>query len=150
MKVILTESVDNLGTVGDLVSVRDGYARNYLIPRGLAIVADTKNVRKIEYHRKSLEKKRLSELTKVEELAKALEGTRLVFQRRASDQSHLFGSVTHIDIETGLREKGFNVSRKQVTLDHPIKSIGEFDVKLRFHGGVKTQIQVVVEKEAEA
>ena len=150
MKVILKESVENLGTVGDLVMVKNGYARNYLIPRGIAIVANTKNTRAIEHERKALEKKRRREMTKVEELAKEVEGTRLVFQRRAADQDHLFGSVTHIDVEAGLRKKGFNVSRKQIALDHPIKSIGEFEVTLKFPGGVKSAIQVVVEKEAEA
>jgi large subunit ribosomal protein L9 len=148
MKVILKESVENLGTVGDLVTVKNGYARNYLVPRGIAVAADTKNMRAIQHERKALEKKRRRELTKVEELAKELEGTRLVFRRKAADQEHLFGSVTHIDVEGGLREKGFNVSRKQVALAHPIKSVGEFDVTLKLPGGVRTEIQVVVEKEA--
>jgi large subunit ribosomal protein L9 len=150
MDVILKESVDNLGTVGDLVTVRNGYARNYLIPRGMAIVADPKNVKAIEHHKQALEKKRLRALTQVEELAEALRGTRLVFHRKAADQDHLFGSVTHIDIEGALREKGFNVSRKQVALDHLIKAIGEFDVTLKLQGGVRTEIKVVVEKEVDA
>ncbi|GAB4273614.1 MAG: 50S ribosomal protein L9 [Deferrisomatales bacterium] len=150
MKVILKETVTNLGTVADVVSVKDGYARNYLIPRGLAILADPRNVKAIEHHRRALEKKRLRELQKAEELAQALEGTRLVFQRRASDQQHLFGSVTHIDIEKALDEKGFSITRKQVVLEQPIKALGEFPVTLKLHGGVKAQVLVVVEQEAEA
>lgn len=147
MKVILKETVPNLGTVGDVVSVRDGYGRNYLVPRGLAILADPRNLRVIEHHKKALEKKRLRELSKTEELAQAVEGTRLTFQRRASDQNHLFGSVTHMDIEAALQAKGFAVTRKQVVMEHPIKSIGEFPVTLKLHGGIKSHIEVVVEKE---
>lgn len=150
MKIILRESVENLGTVGDVVGVRDGYARNFLLPRGLAIPADPKNVRAIEHEKKALEKKRIRELTEVTELANALKGIRLVFRRKAADKEHLFGSVTQMDIEGGLKEKGFNVSRKQVVLEHPIKSVGEFAVSLRFQGGVKAEIQVAVEQEASA
>jgi large subunit ribosomal protein L9 len=147
MKIILKETVSHLGTVGDVVSVRDGYARNYLIPRGFAILADTRNLHVVEHHKRSLEKKRLRELSKTEELAQAVEGTRLVFRRRASDQNHLFGSVTHMDIESALQDKGFAVNRKQVVMEHPIKSIGEFPVTLKLHGGIKSKVQVVVEKE---
>jgi large subunit ribosomal protein L9 len=150
MKVILKESVQNLGTVGDVVNVRDGYARNFLVPRGLAIQADPRNVNAIEHEKKALEKKRLRELAAVTELAKALTGTRLVFQRKAADKEHLFGSVTHIDIEAGLKEKGYNISRRQIIMDHPIKALGEFTVALRFPGGTKAEIQIMVEQEGAA
>jgi len=147
MKIILKESVENVGTVGDVVAVKDGYARNYLIPRGLAVLADPRNVKAIEHQRKALEKKRLREVAKAEELAQALTGTRLVFQRKASDQDQLFGSVTHMDIEENLTAKGFSVSRKQVALDHPLKALGEFPVTLKLPGNVKAKITVVVERE---
>jgi large subunit ribosomal protein L9 len=147
MKIILKESVENVGTVGDVVAVKDGYARNYLIPRGLAILADPRNVKAVEHQRKALEKKRLREVAKAEELAAALSGTRLVFQRKASEQEQLFGSVTHMDIEQGLTDKGFSVSRKQVALDHPIKALGEFPVTLKLSGNVKAKITVVVARE---
>ena len=150
MKIILKESVENLGTVGDVVAVKDGYARNYLIPRGLAILADPRNVKAIEHQRKTLEKKRLREVAKAEELAQALTGTRLVFQRKASEQDQLFGSVTHMDVEQALTGKGFSVSRKQVALDHPIKALGEFPVTLKLQGNVKAKVTVVVEREGEA
>ena len=147
MKVILKETVPNLGTVGDVVTVKPGYARNYLIPKGFAVLADPRNVKVIEHHKRALEKKRLREIAKSEELAKALEGQRLVFRRRASTQQHLFGSVTSMDIERALQAKGFSVTRKQVVLDQPIKSLGEFPVTLKLHGGVKTQVVAVVEAE---
>jgi large subunit ribosomal protein L9 len=150
MKVILKESLENLGTVGDTVSVKDGYARNYLLPQGLAILADPKNLKAVEHHRRALEKARLREIGKAEELAAALSGTRLVFQRRASDQSQLFGSVTNADIETRLQDKGFKITRKQLVLAQAIKALGEFEVTVKLGGGVSTSIQVVVEREAEA
>ncbi|MHB8764976.1 MAG: 50S ribosomal protein L9 [Deferrisomatales bacterium] len=149
MKIILKETLDNLGTVGDLVMVRDGYARNYLIPRGLASKADTKNVKAIEQEKKALEKKRLRELSKAKELADALAGVKLTFARRASDQQHLFGSVTPGDIEEALAAKGYVVSRKQLSLDHPLKALGEFTVPVKLSGGVKAQVRVVVEQAAE-
>lgn len=149
MKIILKETVENLGTVGDVVTVKDGYARNYLIPRGLAILADPRNVKVIEHHRRALEKKRLRELAKAEEIARALEGTRLTFRRKASDQGQLFGSVTSLDVESALQEKGFSITRKQIVLDHAIKSLGEFPVTVRLQGGVKAGIEVTVEQEAE-
>jgi large subunit ribosomal protein L9 len=149
MKVILKESVENLGTVGDVVSVKDGYARNFLVPRGLAMLADPRNVKALEHQKKALEKKRLREVSKAEELAAALAGTRLVFRRKASEQEQLFGSVTHLDIEEALTQKGFSVSRKQVAMDHPIKALGEFAVALKLPGSVKAKVTVVVEKEGE-
>ncbi len=149
MKVILKESVQNLGTVGDVVAVKDGYARNYLLPRGFAILADPRNVQVLEHHRKALEKKRLGALKKAEELAAALSGVRLAFQRKASDQNQLFGSVTHIDIEKALADKGFTINRKQVVLEQPIKALGECAVKIKLDGGVKAEIRVAVEKETE-
>ena len=150
MKVILKESMDNLGTVGDVVTVKDGYARNYLLPRGLAILADPKNLKVVEHHKRALEKKRLREIGKAEELAAALSGTRLAFQRRASDQNQLFGSVTNADIEAALQDKGYQINRKQLALDQVIKSLGEFTVTVKLGGGVTTTIQVVVEREASA
>lgn len=148
MKVILKETVPNLGTVGDVVTVKDGYARNYLIPKGLAALADPRNVKAIEHQKRALEKKRLREIAKAEELAQALKGQRLVFTRKASDKQHLFGSVTSIDIERALQEKGFAISRKQIVLEQPLKSTGEFKVPVKLHGGVRTEVVAVVEVEA--
>jgi large subunit ribosomal protein L9 len=150
MKLILKETVENLGTVGDVVTVRDGYGRNFLIPRGLASVANPRDVRAIEHQKKALEKKRLRELTKAEEIAKALESVTLTFERKASDKEQLFGAVTPIDIEAALQAKGFGISRKQVVLDQPIKALGEFPVAVKIHGSVKAKVTVIVQKEGEA
>ena len=146
MKVILRESLENLGTVGDVVSVRDGYGRNFLIPRGLATLADSRNVKVVEHHKRSLEKKRARELAKAEEIAKAIEGTAVTFSRKTSDQGQLFGSVTVLDIEAALQAKGLGVTRKQIVLEHPIKALGEFALTVKVQGSIKAKIKVTVEK----
>ena len=150
MKIILKETLENLGTVGDVVAVKDGYGRNYLIPRGLAILADERDVKAVEHQKRALEKKRLRELAKAEDIAKALSGVQLVFRRKTSEHDQLFGSVTPMDIESGLQTKGFAISRKQVVLDHPIKALGEFPVTVKIQGSVKAKIKIVVEREGEA
>ena len=150
MKIILRESLENLGTVGDVVSVRDGYGRNYLIPRGLASPADSRNVKVVEHHKRALEKKRVRELAKAEEIAQAVEGVAVKFSRKTSEQGQLFGSVTLLDIETALQAKGLNINRKQIALEHPIKALGEFAVTVKIQGSIKAKIKVTVEKAGEA
>jgi len=150
MKIILTESVDNLGTVGDVVTVRNGYARNFLIPKKMAILANPKNIKVIEHHKKALEKKRLRALAGAEELAGEVNGMKLAFKRKAAEQNQIFGSVTNIDIENELQKKGLKINRKQIILERAIKSLGVFPVTIKFQGGIKAQIQVEVEKDAAA
>jgi large subunit ribosomal protein L9 len=150
MKVILRESLDNLGTVGDVVSVRDGYGRNFLIPRGLASPADSRNIKVVEHHKRVLEKKRLREMEKAEEIAKAVEGVAVRFSRKTSEQGQLFGSVTPLDIEAALQAKGLNVNRRQIVLEHPIKALGEFAVTVKIQGTIKAKIKVTVEKTGES
>lgn len=150
MKVILRESVTNLGTVGDVVSVKDGFGRNYLVPRGLAVVADNKNLKAVEHHKRALESKRKRELASATELSTALNGIEIKFTRKSSDLDHLFGSVTSADIEKAIQDKGFTVSKKQIVIDQPIKNLGEYTVVIRLNAGVKASIKVLVEKEGEA
>jgi len=150
MKIILRESLENLGTVGDIVTVRDGYGRNYLIPRGLASPANPRNVKVIEHYKRTLEKKRLRELAKAEDIARAVEGTAVTFSRKTSEQGQLFGSVTPLDIETALQARGLNISRKQIALEHPIKALGEFAVTVRIQGSIKAKIKVTVDKAGNA
>lgn len=150
MKVILKESVANLGTVGDVVSVKDGFGRNYLVPRGLAVVADNKNLKAVEHHKRALESKRKRELASATELSQALNGIELKFMRKSSDLDHLFGSVTGADIEKAISDKGFTVSKKQIVIDQPIKNLGEYSVVVKLNAGVKATIKVLVEKEGEA
>lgn len=150
MKIILKETVENLGTVGDVVSVKDGYGRNYLIPRGLAMMADPRQVKAVEHLKRALETKRRRELSKSEELAKELGALELTFLRKSSDHDHLFGSVTPADIEAAIEKKGFTITRKQVVIEAPIKHLGEHSVTIRLAGGIKAKVKVTVEQEADA
>ncbi len=150
MKVILNETVSNLGTVGDIVTVKNGYGRNYLLPKGLAVLADPKQIKVIEHHKRALEAKRKLEMTKAEDLAKEFEGMVLTYSKKTSDQDHIFGSVTSADIEKSIIEKGFSITRKQIVVEKPIKNLGEFKVTIKLNGGFKTDIKVVVEKEEAA
>ena len=150
MKVILKESVVNLGTVGDVVSVKEGYGRNFLIPRGVAILADEKNVKAVEHQKRALESKRRRELDSATELSSALSVLELKFTRKSSDLDHLFGSVTGSDIEKAIKDKGYTVSKKQIVIDQPIKNLGEYSVSIKLNAGVKATVKVLVEKEDEA
>ena len=149
MKLILNETVANLGTVGDVVTVKAGYGRYYLLPMGLATLADPKKIKVIEHHQRALENKRRRELTKAEELAAAINGMELTFLRKTNAMNQIFGSVTSGDIEGVIHEKGFtNILRRQITIERPIKALGEFDVAVKLNGGITSQIKVIVEKEA--
>lgn len=151
MKLILKESVANLGTVGDVVTVKDGYGRNFLVPRGFAIKADSKNIKMVEHNKRALEVKRRREMDKSTELAVALNAIELKFTRKSSDMDHLFGSVTAADIEKAIHSKGFEqISRKQIVVDQPIKNIGEYQIAVRLSGGIKGSVKVLVEKTDEA
>ena len=148
MKVILLETVTNLGTVGDVVTVKNGYGRNYLIPQGFASLADPKKIKVIEHQQRALETKRRREIDKAEQLGAEVEGMELTFARKSSDTSHIFGSVTPADIEKAIHAKGYEaVTRKQIVVEKPIKSLGDFAVTVKFHGGIKAQIKVSVEEE---
>jgi len=151
MKIILKESVSNLGTVGDVLTVRDGYGRNFLVPRGLAVVADPKKIKEVEHHKRALETKRLRELDKSTEIAAALSAIELKFTRKSSDLDHLFGSVTAADLEKAIQDKGFpQINRKMIVVDQPLKNLGEYSVAVKLQGGVKASVKVVVEKTEEA
>ncbi len=144
MKVILREKVPSLGKAGDLINVNDGYARNYLIPRGLAIEADEKNIKTFEHEKKNILKKAQKEHKNAEEMASALNNVILTFSRKVGDQHKIFGSVTAKDIEEALRVKGYNIDRKIIIIDEHIKSLGEFKVGVKLTAGVEAGLKVIV------
>lgn len=148
MEVILKEDVANLGSRGDVVKVADGYGRNYLLPRKLAIEATATNRAVIEQMRAAASRRAATEKQQAEELAGRLNGTVLTFQRRAGEQDHLFGSVTSGDIAEALVAKGFEVDRRKIQLGEPIKTLGEQTVTLKLYKDVSATVKVVVEKEA--
>jgi large subunit ribosomal protein L9 len=147
MEVILREDVPNLGTIGDIVKVKPGYARNYLLPRQLAVAADRSNMRVLEHQKRVVAAKRERDRKQAETLGQRFSGLRLTIKARTGEEGKLFGSVTNIDIEQALADLGVAVERRRIRLEEPIKSIGEHVVPLHLGAGVDAQITVVVEAE---
>lgn len=147
MEVILREDVPHLGHIGDVVKVKPGFARNYLLPRGLAVVADRRNLNRLEHERRVASEKRERALRAAQMLAAKLSATRLVVKARAGAEGKLFGSVTNIDVERGLAERGIEVDRRRIRLEEPIKSLGEHQVTVHLDVGVDAVVTVAVEAE---
>jgi large subunit ribosomal protein L9 len=147
MIVILKNEVDNLGSFGEKVKVADGYARNYLIPQGLAVPATEGNLRQFEAEKEAFLKKAQLKLEKAQKSKTELEGVALSFARKAGEDERLFGSVTSHDIEEALKAKGFSVEKKDILLDEPIKHLGQSTVTIKVHSKVTADIKVEVVKE---
>lgn len=148
MKVILREDVYNLGDSGEVVTVKDGYARNYLLPRNLAMLASAANMRQLE-HEKSVISVRQAKMKSVaEEAMKKLAGISVSIARKVGEQDKLFGSVTALDIAEALAAQGHKFDRRVIHLPEPIRSIGAFEVELRLHKDVHAKIAVNVTAEA--
>jgi large subunit ribosomal protein L9 len=148
MEVILKEDVNKLGSRGDVVKVAEGYGRNYLLPRKLAIVANDGNKAVIAQMKAAAVRRSAKEKSQAEELAKQFEGLSVSFTRRSGDHDQLFGSVTSGDIAEGVMKKGINLDRRQIQLHDPLKTLGEFTVPVKLHKDVTTHLKVVIEKEA--
>ncbi len=144
MKIILMQDVENLGEVGEVVEVADGYGRNYLLPRGLAVAATAKNKRQLE-HQQHLREHRMARARKeAETLAERLLSVSCRFARKTAEEGRLFGSVTTIDIAAQLEEAGIGLDRRRLQLDQPIKSVGNFTVPVRLPGDVTSAVKVTV------
>ena len=150
MEVILKEDVANLGSRGDVVKVAEGYGRNYLLPRKLAIEATSGNKAVIEQMKAAALRRSAKEKSQAEALAKQFETLSVSFLRRAGEHEQLFGSVTSGDIAEGLDKKGFSIDRRKIQLHEPLKTLGEFTVPLKLHKDVTAHFKVVIEKEAAA
>lgn len=148
MEVILKEDVPKLGHRGEVVKVAEGYGRNYLLPRKLAVEATQGNKAVIEQMRQSAIRRSAVEKADSEALSKQMEGVSLSFQRKAGEKDHLFGSVTSSDIAEALEHKGFNIDRRKIQLDEPLKNLGEFEIAIRLHRDVSSKVKVTIEKEA--
>jgi large subunit ribosomal protein L9 len=147
MEVILREHVDNLGRRGEIVKVADGYARNYLLPRKLALPATEGNRKHVERERKIMEAREAQEKSGAEAIATRLSTVDISIPRRVGDTEQLYGSVTAADITEYLKARGFDIDRRKLILPEPIKSIGEFDVPLKLHREVTVPLKVRVVKE---
>ena len=148
MQIILQEDIDKLGHRGDVVTVKPGYARNYLLPRSLAIEATAGNMKALERIRTSLAKKTATELEAAKKQAELLTGVSLTFKRKTGENDQMFGSVTTGDIAEGLAAQGFKIDKRQVQLAEPIKTIAEHDVTIKVFRDVVAHIRAIVEKEA--
>jgi large subunit ribosomal protein L9 len=144
MRVILRHEVHNLGDAGDIVKVRPGYGRNFLIPRGLAIPATEGSLRQVEHHKKVADAIRRKNLANAKSLKDRLEGTAVSIRRETGEDDRLFGAVTNRDIAEALHAEGLEVDRRQIVLDDPIKSIGLFTVAVRLHRDITANVRVYV------
>ena len=147
MQIILQEDIEKLGHRGDVVTVKPGYARNFILPRKLGIEATPGNMKALERIRTSLAKKTATELEAAQKQAGLLNGVALKFTRKTGENDQMFGSVTTADVSEALEAQGFKVDKRQVQLGEPIKTIGERDVTIKVFRDVTAAIKVTVEKE---
>ena len=148
-EVILREDVAHLGRIGDVVRVRPGFARNYLFPRGLAVEANRRNLRTLEHEKRVIAAKATREHKVAQAAAVKLEGLALVMRAKAGESGRLFGSVTNLDLERALAERGIAVDRRRILLDDPIKDLGTHAVVVQIGREVRVTIQVTVEAESD-
>jgi large subunit ribosomal protein L9 len=147
MEIILREDVEKVGARGAVVKVADGYARNYLLPKRLAVRATDSNKKIVEQEREAYVRREAKDVGESQDLAKLLTGVTLTFRHKVGENNHLFGSVTAKDIADALEAQKFHVERRKIQLDEPIRTVGEHEVAVRLHRDVTTHIQVVVEPE---
>ncbi len=149
MNVILTENVKGLGNMGDVVKVKPGYARNFLVPNKLAVEASDRNLKELEHHRRQLTRKaeKLSQEAAV--LKGRIEAVECVLTHRAGEEGKLFGAVTSMEIEAALAAKGIDIDRRKIHLGQPIKSLGTHEVEIKLNAGVNATFKVSVVKAAE-
>ncbi|HEV2289385.1 MAG TPA: 50S ribosomal protein L9 [Candidatus Acidoferrales bacterium] len=148
MEIILQEDVEKLGTRGQVVNVKEGYARNYLLPRKLAIVADASNMKRLEKMRAAFAKKEATERESAQKQADQLSSVALKLSRKAGENEQLFGSVTAGDIADALKAQGYEIDKRKIQLDVPIKTIGEFPITLRLYRDITATVKLTVEREA--
>lgn len=144
MKVILSQDMDDLGLAGDTVKVANGYARNYLIPKGFALEANNQNIKLMEMQRKKIEIKRFKAKEDAEKIKEAIAGIVITISQKVGEEDKLYGSVTSMDIAARMEEKGITIDRRKIILDKPIKSMGEFDVPIKLYPEVTGSVKVVV------
>jgi large subunit ribosomal protein L9 len=148
MQIILQEDIEKLGNRGDVVTVKPGYARNFLLPHKLAIEATAGNMKALERIRGSLAKKTATELDAAKKQAELLTGVSLKFTRKTGENDQMFGSVTTADIADGLKAHGFEVDKRQIQLKDPVKALGEYPVTVKVFRDITAEIKIRVDKEA--
>lgn len=149
MEVILLERIEKLGQMGDVVHVKPGFARNYLLPKAKALRSNKENMALFEAQKAQLEAANLKRREEAEQIAAKMEGLNLVIIRQAAETGQLYGSVTGRDVRDAIREAGYNIERRQVVLDQPLKEIGSYSVRIVLHPDVSRQVGVMVARSAE-
>jgi large subunit ribosomal protein L9 len=144
MLVILQQDVPKLGHVGDIVKVRDGYGRNFLVPRGLGVIADERNVRRLEHQKRMAAAKASKELAKAQELADQLVANAVTIRRQAGEDGKIFGAVTNRDVAEAFSADGFTLDRRAIQLEDPIKTLGMFNIPVKLDRGIQATIKVYV------
>jgi len=147
MKIVLRQDMDDLGLEGDIVDVANGYARNYLVPKGIALEANKQNIKLMEMQKKKIEVKRLKAKEDAEKVRERMSDVVITISQKAGEEEKLYGSVTSMDIATHLEEQGISIDRRKIHLDKPIKTLGEFDVQVKLYPEVTGSIKVVVVSE---
>jgi large subunit ribosomal protein L9 len=151
MDVILTENVKGLGTIGEMVKVKPGYGRNFLVPQGLAVEASARNIKELEHHKRQLARKAEKLSQEAADIKARIEALDCSFVHKASDEGKLFGSVTSKEIAEALATKGIEIDRRKILLDHPIKELGTHMIDVKLNAGVNAVIKVnVVREDAQA
>ena len=147
MDVVLKEDIENLGHMGEVVKVKDGYARNYLLPRGLVVLANKKNLKGLEHEQRMIAQRREHLTKEAQGISERLSQVSLQFAVKVGEEGRLFGSVTNMDIEKALKEKGIEVERRRIVLEDPIKQVGDYEVPIRLRPEVMPTIKVRVVSE---
>jgi large subunit ribosomal protein L9 len=147
MKVILRDDVKNVGNMGQVIDVADGYARNYLVPRGLAIEANTKNIKSLEHEKRIIGEKAKKIKNSAQDLASKISTITLTIKANAGEEGKLFGSVTTMDIAELLKNEGIEIDKKKISLDEPIKRLGSYSVNVKIHPEISAQLAVEVVQE---
>ncbi len=147
MKVILREDVKDLGHIGEVLTVKDGYARNFLLPKGLAAEANLKNVKALEHEKRKIQETVRKAKSGAEELSSKIAAVTITIKAKAGEEDKLFGSVTVMDIADALKLEGLDIDRKKILLDEPIKRLGNYTVRVKVHSEVSAQFTVQVVSE---
>ncbi len=142
MKVILKEDIPNLGKAGQIIKVKNGYARNFLLPKGLALLADEKNMKLLEYQKKKIEEEAKKKRQDAESIAQRLSEIQLNIKAKAGEDQKLFGSVTSKDIAEALEKEGIMIDKKQINILEPIKRVGEYEVEIKLPANVVAKVKV--------
>lgn len=147
MNVILKADVKNLGQVGEVINVKDGYARNFLIPKGFAVEANLKNVKSLEHEKKKIEEIAKKTKSSSENLSSKLSNLNLIIRAKAGEEEKLFGSITAMDISEALKKEGFEIDKKKIQLEEPIKRLGDYTVNIKIHQDISAKLNISVSAE---